>query len=328
MSGTPHIADAETDFFIISVTPDMCRVGKKVIAFEPMQKLTHQRYSYAKSVFSRDAAVLKVGSVVEGLTGNAGKGIHSGVAAKKGHSIVIPNQSSVWVEDRPVASHNDAVLMNGPIESGSSSKQGDSSAAAVSEAKPKPKTPKGGSRSMTEGEIEMAKRVFGDSIDYTKVKVHNGEYWMFFGLQGNNIAAPNGEIYFPGNYFLEDFSKADGAYQRLFVHEMGHVWQYQEGYPVRLTKIFNPFMPYEYTLSPGLKLSDFNMEQQADILADYYASRSLGIPALISVEQYRNNPEYPGLLDSTLSDFFKDPKNPNNLPKLPNNSRSYDGGGG
>ena len=39
MSTEPHIADAEEEFFVISVTPDMCQVGKYVVAFEPMQTL-------------------------------------------------------------------------------------------------------------------------------------------------------------------------------------------------------------------------------------------------------------------------------------------------
>ncbi|HZF98923.1 MAG TPA: hypothetical protein VEY92_11910, partial [Pseudoxanthomonas sp.] len=35
------------------------------------------------------------------------------------------------------------------------------------------------SRRLTLGEVGMARPVFGDSIDYAKVKVHKGGYWLF-----------------------------------------------------------------------------------------------------------------------------------------------------
>jgi len=48
-------------------------------------------------------------------------------------------------------------------------------------------------RRLTAGEIEMARKVFKDSIDYSKVWVHNGGYPLFFGLQNEDvIVAPNG----------------------------------------------------------------------------------------------------------------------------------------
>src|ERR1035437_383146 len=85
--------------------------------------------------------------------------------------------------------------------------------------------PKGKDREMTPGEIELARSVFGNSINYSKVRIHNSTYLPAC-AQGRNIITPNGELYCGANY-CDDFSKTDAGTQRLFVHEMTHVWQYQ-----------------------------------------------------------------------------------------------------
>ncbi|WP_434630033.1 PAAR domain-containing protein [Chromobacterium sp. CV08] len=60
-------------------------------------------------------------------------------------------------------------------------------------------------RAMTAGEIAMARTVFKDAIDYGMVKIHKG------GLMGvpastGNAMTPNGEIHFPPESYLPDFS--------------------------------------------------------------------------------------------------------------------------
>lgn len=109
---------------------------------------------------------------------------------------------------------------------------------AAASAEPVPQqpaaTPEGGKRSLTAGEVAMARKLFKDALDYTVVKVHNDEY-LPFGLQPDDTAmAPNGEIYFNPAHFKEDFSQESNRSKRWFMHEMVHVWQYQLGYPVRL----------------------------------------------------------------------------------------------
>lgn len=178
------------------------------------------------------------------------------------------------------------------------------------------------SRPLTSGEIAMAKSIFKDSIDYSKVKVHNEEY-LPFGLQPDNTAmTPNGEIYFNPQYYKDDFSLSatqdDLANNHWFMHEMVHVWQYQLGYWVKLHgMLLHPGKlwgllgnPYEYTLEPNSKLQDFNMEQQGDIIADYYAwvtgnpIRSNSGSSIKSVTPYL----------SVLADFLRNPNDKNLLP--------------
>jgi hypothetical protein len=112
MSTEPHIADAEDEFFVISVTPDMCKVGKYVVAFEPMQNLSFEEGDYSAKTFSRDEKILLIGSIIDGVKGNAGEGLKSKVAVKNGHAKVLQGSKTVIIEDRLAARDGDEVDMN------------------------------------------------------------------------------------------------------------------------------------------------------------------------------------------------------------------------
>lgn len=176
-------------------------------------------------------------------------------------------------------------------------------------------TPKGESRGLTAGEIEMAKLVFGDSVDYAKVKVHNGEY-LWFGMQPDDIAmTPNGEMYFNPNYFREDFSDpASPDDQCWFMHEMTHVWQHQLGYPVKWRGAVRIGLSYEYVLADSKRLCDYNMEAQGNVLADYFALTILRNVYAMRQKNYRSDPDAPTLFRTVLTDFLKDPSDKQNLP--------------
>ena len=115
---------------------------------------------------------------------------------------------------------------------------------------------------------------------YGAVKVHRGGYWLFFGFQDEDTAVtPNGEMYFPGKDFKEDYSLESVGDQGWFIHEMTHVWQCQLGYWVKSIGGPCPNMSYAYTLDAGKKLCDSNMEAQGDICGDYYLAVIRGLSA-------------------------------------------------
>lgn len=91
-------------------------------------------------------------------------------------------------------------------------------------------------RRMTLGDIAMARRVFGDSIVYSRVWIHCDSY-LPFGLQKQNYAmTPNGELWYRKSMYREDFS-ANSVFiedKYVFIHELGHVWQHQHGQWVRV----------------------------------------------------------------------------------------------
>jgi hypothetical protein len=112
MSDEPHIADAENSFFVLAVTPDICKVGKAIVAFKPFQTLPPEKAAYTTTVYARDEKVLLLDSLIKGVKGNAGKGIKSGVSLRKGHTQVIEGSQTVIIEDRLTARNGDEVEMN------------------------------------------------------------------------------------------------------------------------------------------------------------------------------------------------------------------------
>jgi hypothetical protein len=108
----PHLADAENGYVVINITPDFCKVGKKVVPFDIFQRLSPEKTGYAQTVFARDEKVILIDSVIKGVIGNAGKGVKSGVSAGKGDNVVIQGSPTVIIEDKLAARHDDLVQMN------------------------------------------------------------------------------------------------------------------------------------------------------------------------------------------------------------------------
>jgi hypothetical protein len=124
------------------------------------------------------------------------------------------------------------------------------------------------SRSLTTGEIQLAKSVFGDSIDYTKVKVF-GRAWISRIGQGQSVVTPNGNIYQSG-LGVTDFSQ--GGWDALFIHEMTHVYQYQHGIDPVMGRLKSGNYNPGYPLSATKTWDSYGTEQQATIIEDYYSA--------------------------------------------------------
>jgi hypothetical protein len=128
-------------------------------------------------------------------------------------------------------------------------------------------------RTLTSGEIDLLYPIFGDTLDYDQQIV------------GRNDSHTGGETnsftpgYLPNmspHIWRWDYSMAPIAHAAVFVHEMVHVWQSGHGSHNlwRGFKIWVDYDDYEkaykYNLDASSSLSDFNMEQQAAIIEDYY----------------------------------------------------------
>ncbi|SAK49191.1 Rhs element Vgr protein [Caballeronia calidae] len=169
-------------------------------------------------------------------------------------------------------------------------------------------------RPLTRDEAQMARLVFRDAIDYPAVKVHARAY-LPLGLQPPRTAmAPNGNLYFPRGCFRDDFSACDLGNRMWFIHEMTHVWQFQLGYPVRLRGAIRIGLPYAYTLAEGKRLSDFNMEAQGNLLADYFALKFCDGQSRLYEHRYRHMPDALALYEAVLADFIRAPGERRNLP--------------
>lgn len=130
------------------------------------------------------------------------------------------------------------------------------------------------SRSLTAGEIALARSIFADSIDYAPVQLVRRKWWPF---QPKNVAmAPMGHIHFHpcGHLWSEDFSQEPLHMQGFLIHELTHVWQAQTRGRFYLPLMRHPFCRYRYTVVPGRPFGRYGLEQQAEIVRHWFLSRN------------------------------------------------------
>jgi hypothetical protein len=124
----------------------------------------------------------------------------------------------------------------------------------------------------------MCRTVFGDAIDYSKVRLVEGKWWPF---QPRNAAmAPSGSIWFHpvAGGWSQDFTNEPLGRQAFFIHEMTHVWQAQRGGALFLPLMRHPFCRYSYELKPGKPFSRYGLEQQAEIVRHrFLAERGIAV---------------------------------------------------
>lgn len=137
---------------------------------------------------------------------------------------------------------------------------------------------------MTAGEIALARSVFSNSIDYDRVRIHDGRIFPGFIQKKDRAMAGRNKISFPGGSHCADFSQGEPRIQSLFIHELAHVWQHQN-------KIVNTYVAfaremirhkfnynacYAYKLEEGRQLKFYNFEQQATIIQDWFLLKHHG----------------------------------------------------
>lgn len=163
-------------------------------------------------------------------------------------------------------------------------------------------------RRLTQGEIALAQSVYQSSLNYDKIRIHKGKLIPYF--QYNRVAmSPFGTMHFPRDLYVDDFSQAEISKQHLFVHEMAHIWQHQLGLKLWLDGIIltakggykaNQCYAYEKWAANCEQFNQFNMEQQADLIADWFIFKHT-----------QNNPK----IQNIMREFIENPNNVNLLPK-------------
>jgi hypothetical protein len=134
------------------------------------------------------------------------------------------------------------------------------------------------SRPLTSGEIALARSVFGDAIDYSRVRMVRRKWWWF--QPREIVMAPSGNIHFHphGDQWSQDFSREPLHRQGLFIHEMTHVWQAQKGGRYYRPLMRHPFCRYRYELVPGRQFGRYGLEQQAEIVRHVFLAERGGHP--------------------------------------------------
>ena len=131
-------------------------------------------------------------------------------------------------------------------------------------------------RPLTPGEIELARSVFGDAIDYAPVRIVRRRWWPF--QPKGVVMAPTGNIHFHPDSHLwsEDFAVEHLSLQGLFIHEMTHVWQAQTKGRFYLVLMRHPFCRYGYTVKAGRRFDRYGLEQQAEIVRHAFIAQRGG----------------------------------------------------
>ncbi|MCL9983001.1 MAG: vgr related protein [Erythrobacter sp.] len=137
--------------------------------------------------------------------------------------------------------------------------------------------PVGGIRALTPGEIALARSVFGEAIDYTRVTIRRRKFMPFHPRRVT--MAPMGHLHFHphAEHYCDDFANAPLHHQGHFIHEMVHVWQAQTHGKWHLMLRRHPWCRYDYALKPGWSLAQYGLEQQAEIVRHAFMQRHRAI---------------------------------------------------
>lgn len=139
-------------------------------------------------------------------------------------------------------------------------------------------------------EIVMAKEIFGNTINYDRVRID----------ETAEIACKNSQLKYVSFYTINSWGRMSDD---IFIHEMVHIWQYENVGAVYIPKALKVHltkgMGYNYgglpalekSMKAGGKLLDFNYEQQGDIVADYFRIRS-GNPPIWGKATKKDLPVY------------------------------------
>lgn len=155
--------------------------------------------------------------------------------------------------------------------------------------------PPGGERRLTEGEVALARTVFGDAIAYPKVTIRRRK---FFPFQPRRVTmAPRGHLHFHplGNVYCDDFSAEPPFRAGLFIHEMTHVWQTQRRGEWYLLLHRHPLCRYSYALKPDWPLERYGIEQQAEIVRHAFLLRNgVRLAGVADARAYERLVDFPG----------------------------------
>ncbi|MGF7212431.1 hypothetical protein GGE65_007058 [Skermanella aerolata] len=130
-------------------------------------------------------------------------------------------------------------------------------------------------RPLTSGEIGILSQIFIGMLPYEKLQVGINSWEL--GGEDNSIT-PAGIPYMARKIYHEDYSQASIHDFWVFMHEHVHVWQYFHGDMVTVQGIglvINTMgsgyhSAYPYVLEPGKTFGNYNFEQQASIVPDYW----------------------------------------------------------
>lgn len=137
-------------------------------------------------------------------------------------------------------------------------------------------------RRLTEREMALARSIFGETIDYQKVRLDERSY----------IGCKHYRFAYVGFHFINCWGALSDP---IFIHEMVHVWQYRRFGSVYIPRAlwaqrtpegynYGGIAALQKAVEQDKSLTDFNYEQQGDIVADYFCLKNGWKPRWCAVE--------------------------------------------
>ncbi len=141
-------------------------------------------------------------------------------------------------------------------------------------------------RKLNNNELQLLNTLYFNEIDYSKVIITNQHLFSKLLKKYSGIVFDN-TIVFTKKSYKDDFSLNTGS-MALLVHEMCHVWQYQNlkyrWYKAGIEHLKFGKSTYSYNIADHKKLTDFRFEQQGEIMADYFRLKQKNSPKVDDYE--------------------------------------------
>jgi hypothetical protein len=129
------------------------------------------------------------------------------------------------------------------------------------------------SRYLSPAEEALAIQVFGPTLPlWKRILIDDG---LGIGDRPYTLDGPPGcyMIHVGPVAYRDCTSRAFWGIRRIdasFIHEMTHVWQFGKGYNVKLSSLWAQSGGSGYGFVPGQAWDDYNVEQQAKIVENWY----------------------------------------------------------
>ena len=133
-------------------------------------------------------------------------------------------------------------------------------------------------RTLTPIEKREALSVFGDSINYSKVLIDEYSIIAWLGAKINRCSGMGVTTFHTINFNQKVRTAAGSSDMKWLIHELTHIAQMEYAGSQYLVEAFHAQVTdgYGYTLGSKPHLCDYNREQQASIVEDYYIKCILG----------------------------------------------------
>lgn len=138
-------------------------------------------------------------------------------------------------------------------------------------------------RGLTPGETKLANSFFAAQLDTSKITIAS--------VKGETSMALNNHIDMSKDNYSDNFAKEEDLFKKsVFMHELTHIWQEQNGVDLSGEAIASFFKfggdynkSYSYNLDKDKFFNKLTIEQQAKMVADYYKEREQLAPYNVDI---------------------------------------------